>query len=80
MLLFGTVLFVWFQKLKNSIPICARTLSVSRVVLNIDRSVFQIAGPLKEFRGKLPYWITVPAAFAGSVVMPVVVENAARFK
>src|SRR5258706_8637132 len=80
MLLIGTVFLVWFQKLKASIPICALKFSVKAVVLNNDRSVFQIAGPLKLFRGRLPYRITVPAAFAGSTVRPVVVEKAALFK
>src|SRR5467141_2284695 len=80
MLLFGTVNFVWFQKLKNSMPIWARTLSVRAVVLNSDKSVFQIAGPLNVFRPRPPYLITVPAALAGKVVNPVVVEKAAAFR
>src|SRR5258706_8909078 len=49
------------------------------VFLNTETSVFQIAGPVKAFRFSLPKRITVPAAFAGRVVMPAVVENAATF-
>src|SRR5688572_8250817 len=79
MLLIGTVFLVWFQKLNASIPICVLKFSVRAVVLNNDKSVFQIAGPVKLFRGRLPYRITVPAALAGSTVNPVVVEKAAAF-
>src|SRR5262249_28192503 len=41
-------------------------------------SVFQIDGPLNEFRGRLPKLTVWPAAFV-TLVMPVVVENASGF-
>src|ERR1044072_3499295 len=70
MLLFGTVRFVWFQALNSSMPTWNFRRSVTIVFLKNERSVFQIEGPRKVLRPRLPKLTVWPAAFTTLVIPP----------